>query len=674
VEDAERFVSNSPTMRKLGLALFVATLAAVPAVGSALAAPGGLFGTYLPPVREDGAHIDLHGNVTPGPGYDAHGCKTNPAPNDPATNSAGHNCLPAGATLVQLADGRILYWDALEGTEQVPLNAVYQGGKLTINDQSRVMTVDPAGDPTWARPTPSDGGSVNARRGKEDLPLGPFSATHQAYNDAGLFCSDQVLLADGRVLDTGGTGYYSEPQIPPGSGYGVIELEGQRVTRIFDPSTNRWLQAGAMNHGRWYPSLVTLADGKLFVASGVTKLIKPIYPSHPADSGSNVKQTETYDPATDAWTENGASGEKSLPLFPRLHLLPNGHVFYDAAGQAFNPMGESYDEFSWMMASVYDPASKAWHDLGMPGSGATAGFRGSTFSAVLPLWPTAHGYTSASFLTAGGVLFPTPGSYFPVADSRIDTVDVSHASEHLTSVPTGPLSRPRWYSAAVPLPDGTVYAVDGADLDEVDVPGVESPIMNAELFTPLLGRNGTYRGGFWKPAGSVARGRTYHNTAMLLPDGRVLIGGNAPIPTGYDKVMDLPSLPGRPAANNYHDASFQLYEPPYWHKARPTITGVATQLARGAVVTVKTPDAAHIAGAVLMRNTAQTHLVDGDARTVELPVVARRRGSVDLAIPAEAAVAPAGPYLLFLNQNLSDVHDNAPGRVVPSKGVQVFVG
>ena len=660
-------------MRKLALATFVALLAAVPVIGSAFAAPNATLGRYLIPQREDGAHISMDGAVKPnGSGYDQYGCK--PVTNDPKTNSAARACLPAAGSIVQLADGRVLYWNALEGTEQIPDNAVLEGGTLTINDQSRLLALKPNGKAQWMLPHAFDGGSKNVRRGKEDLPLGPLSAEHYDYNDAGLFCSDQVHLADGRILDTGGTGYYPEPHVP-GTNYGVIELEGQRVTRIFDPTKNAWFQASPMNYGRWYPSLVTLADGRVFVASGVTKLIKPVYPSHAEDSGTNVLPTETYDVPANKWTENGPGGERDLPLFPRLHLLPNGKVYYDAAGQAFNPFGYSYGELGWNDAAVYDPATKTWKSLGMPGGGAYGGFRGSTFSAVLPLRPAKDGsYSSASFLTAGGVLFPTPGSYFPVADSRINTVTINGGAETLSTITTGPLAKARWYSAGVPLPDGTVYAVNGADLDEVSTPGFESPIRTAELFTPTLGANGQYTGGRWSPAGTVARPRTYHNTAMLLPDGRVMIAGHAPIPTGYNKVMDVPGIPGvREGSNNHHDASFQLYEPPYWGKARPSIAGVDRVVTRGKVLRIKTRDAATIAQVVLMRNTAQTHLVDGDARTVSVPIVGRNKDSVDVLLPASGAVLPAGPYLLFINQNKGNVRDDAPGHVVPSKGAQVLV-
>ncbi|HWW53032.1 MAG TPA: galactose oxidase-like domain-containing protein, partial [Acidimicrobiales bacterium] len=344
--------------------------------------------------------------------------------------------------------------------------------------------------------------------------------------------------------------------------------------------------------------------------------------------------------------------------------------------------GQSYDEALWNIAATYDPAAKSWHDLGVPGllspgvNPLFAGFRGSTFSAVLPLQPNANDtYTRASFLSAGGVILPSPGSYVAVADSRINTVTTNGGNDQLATTPTGSLGRGRWFSTAVPLPDGSVYAVSGADVDEVIAPGLESPILQSELFTPTLDSKGNYTGGSWQPAGQQDRRRTYHNTAILLPDGSVLIGGNAPIPFLDAQVLDGVSLPGRPGTNNHHDPSFQLYRPPYFGKTRPVITSIQSR--PGALV-IHTPQAATIASVVMMRNTAITHLVDGDAHSVVLPIQVRDTTTnptdptVTVQLPASSNVLPNGPYLLFANQNATNVKDAAPGHVVPSIGAQVF--
>jgi len=660
-------------MRKLALATFIAALAALPAIGSALAAPT-TAGHYLTPIREDGAAFAPDGRVVrPGAGYDANGCRTDSQPKSTKTDPAGHECLPAAATVIQLADGRILYWNALEGSERMN-DVVVELGRLSVNDLSRLMTWQPDGTARWSSPTPADGGTHNIAH-PDDLPLGPLSSKHFSYNNGSLFCAAQVQLADGRVLVTGGTDFYSEPNVP-GADVGLLELEGLRQSRVFDPSHNTWQPAGTMHHGRWYPGLVTLADGRVLAAGGVTKLIKPVYPTHATDSGRNVMPSETYDPATARWTDNGPGGEYSLPLYPRLHLLPNGHVFYDAAGQAYNPAGQSYDEVTWAFAAIYDPAARTWRSLGIPAATSpTGGFRGSTFSAVLPLRPSRDGsYASASFLTAGGVLFPTPGSVVTTSDSRIDTVAFdARGNDQLITTPTGPMATGRWFSTAVPLPDGTIYAVNGSNIDQIVMPGAEIPIKQAELFTPALDRRGRYSGGAWRPAGAVARGRSYHNTAILLPDGRVLIGGHAPIPNADAMVMDRPDLPGYPGMNNHHDPSFQIYEPPYWSKPRPAISRVERNVTRGQVMRIKTRDAATIASVVLMRNGTITHLVDADGRTVQVPIVARHKDAVDVLLPANGAVLPAGPYLVFINQNKANVKDDGPGHVVPSKGAQVML-
>ncbi|GAC1611842.1 MAG: hypothetical protein NVS3B26_28740 [Mycobacteriales bacterium] len=654
---------------------------------------------FLTPFREDGAHYDaatntFSGGFAKGARTDANGCvpQTDPTKNTgaPTGNPNAYDCLPAGASMVQLANGHIAFWNALEGEEAVTgtNTLLTDGGRLTVNDESRDLNLS-GSKPVFVAPSPVDAGAHQTSH-PDDLPLGPFSAKHYSYNNGSMFCSDQVLLGDGSVIDVGGTDYYQEPYLPVVD-KGVVELEGVRNTRIYDPSSKSWTAGPVMNHGRWYPALVTLGNGNLFVASGVQKLLKPAYPTHPAESGTNVKQSETLDLGSKKWVENGPSADKSLPLFPRLHLLPDGHVYYDAAGQDFNPAGQSYDEALWTTASSYNPVSKTWTDLGVPGTDPAylaanpqaapfAGFRGSTFSAALTMRPAAVKpdgtpvYTSSSFLTAGGVLGASPGSYVAVANSRITTVDTAGGTETMKTVGTGDLHQGRWYGTATPLPNGQVFVTSGANVDEVDAPGSESPIRTTELFTPQLDSHGGYTGGTWQVVGSQARKRTYHNNAVLRPDGSVLIGGHAPIATGYYQTTDSPDLPGRDGTNNHHDASFQTWQPPYVNDpARPAVDGVSPD---GARLVVHTTDAASIASVVLMRNTAETHLVDGDARTVALPVLARNpaAGTVTVGVPASTNVLPNGPYMLFANKSRSgNVKSMDPTDLLPSAAEQLFV-
>jgi hypothetical protein len=677
------------------LLLLACTALALPSVPNSTAAATASQGRYLTPFREDGARYDAATNTFVGGRFagrttDANGCISSPsgATGAPKGNPRSYDCLTAGASMVYLPGGKVLFWNALEGEEQLTgmtNSGLTDGAEYLVNDPSRVL------DPRtlqFAVPRPVGGGATNTTH-PNDLPLGSLSAKHYDYDTASMFCSDQVFLRDGSVLVVGGTDYYTEPYVPVAD-KGVIELEGVRNSRWFDRRDNSWRQGPSMHYGRWYPSLVTLGNGNVFVASGVTKLIKPGYPTALTDSGTNVRHTETLlaGAARPVWVNNGASGDRSLPLFPRLHLLPDGHVYYDAAGQAFNPAGEAYDEATWYQAASYDPATKAWTDLGLPGADPAylaanptaapfVGFRGSTFSTALTMRPsTVKGgvpaYTSASFLTAGGVLGPTPGSYFPVANSRITTVTTGGGNESLSTVGTGDLNQARWYGTATPLPNGQVYVSSGANADEVDLPGSESPIRTAEVFTPTVDAAGRYTGGSWAPAGSQARKRTYHNNAVLMADGSVLIGGHAPIVTGYYQTTDTPDLPGRDGTNNHHDASFQVWQPPYFSDVRrPVITGAVQS---GRTLVVGTPQAASIASVVLMRNTAQTHLIDGDARTVSLPVLSRGNGVVTVGLPATTNVLPHGPYLLFANRSTtSDLSGRDAAALLPSKALQVSV-
>ena len=584
----------------------------------------------------------------------------------------GIACKPAGVSVAVLptGDNRLLYFDGLEAEENIKYSIVVEFGDRAVNDQSRLLSLDYSNPfaSSWARPQPVDGGA-NGQPYSQYLVNVP-APFDQIFDDPGnapgaLFCSDLVFLANGDLLVPGGTHYYSEPHLP-GTNFGVAELEGLRNTRIYNTRTNSWTQVGAMNYGRWYPSLVTLANGHVFVASGVTKLLKPVYSSHPLMSGTNVEQTETYNPLTARWTDNGASGSRSLPLYPRLHLLPDGKVYYDAGGQTFNPFGQSYDEALWNIAAVYDPQRRNWKNVGLPAgvsldpgrpldTAVTAGFRGSAFDVMLPLKPP---YTSASFLSAGGVLGTSPGAYLANSSSVIDTIDTAHG-DRFSSRPTPPLHNARWFSSAVLLPTGQVIAFNGANRDDVVGPGTSFPVREAELFDPATGS--------WSRLADGHDPRTYHNSAVLLPTGQVLVGGNAPISTLYGYTTTIPGG----FSNDFRDPSFEIYDPPYlhWGIAQPAIdpSGTARTLGYGHAFTIKTPDAASIASVTLMRNTAFTHVIDGDQRSVELPIVSRGAGTLTVAAPPRAAVAPPGPYELFIDKT------TAKG-LIPSHAQQEFLG
>jgi len=555
-------------------------------------------------------------------------------------------CKPAAGSMAVLADGRILYWNALEGTENIEAATAAEFGTVSINDQSRIL--DLAG-PSWSVPQPVDAGANGD--GRPPSELAPGSASTEAYNDGALFCADLIQLPDGRILAIGGTQYYTEA--------GAAELEGLPNSRIFDPESDTWSQTGSMNYGRWYPSGVTLADGDVFVASGVRKLIKPLYPDSPADSGRNVVQTETYDLEGGRWTYN-EGGDRSLPLFPRLHLLPNGHVFYNAGGQVFNPAGQAYDEVLWNMAATYDPATSTWSDLGVAGLGTKApGFRGSTFSIMLPLVPEADGeYDTARFLSAGGVYGVTPGSYIAHPFSTITTVTTDGDEVTMDSADTGELNNNRWYSTGVLLPTGEVFAVSGASADEVVGPGTGMPVTQAEIFDPETGE--------WRAAASQHHARTYHNTAALLPDGSVLVGGHAPIPTLYGAHTTLPGALFSP--NDGRDPTFEIYRPWYFDRPdRPEIVNVSEPVAYGLKFNVIVDDPTDIESVVLVRNPSITHLIDGDQRSVELEILKVSGDSITVAAPPNGGVAPPGPYMLFVNRRGAD------GALVPSASEQVFL-
>ena len=71
---------------------------------------------------------------------------------DGPAGPSGTPCKPAAVTAAVLPGGAILYWDGLEGMEDIHYSTSLEFGKAAGCDESRVMSL--RGTPTWSAPRP----------------------------------------------------------------------------------------------------------------------------------------------------------------------------------------------------------------------------------------------------------------------------------------------------------------------------------------------------------------------------------------------------------------------------------------------------------------------------------------------------------------------------------------
>src|SRR5438309_2157270 len=63
--------------------------------------------------------------------------------NEKVQGQATKVCKPAAVSVVVLPNGRILYWDGLEGFENIKYGTAAEAGDAAVNDQSRLLSLDP---------------------------------------------------------------------------------------------------------------------------------------------------------------------------------------------------------------------------------------------------------------------------------------------------------------------------------------------------------------------------------------------------------------------------------------------------------------------------------------------------------------------------------------------------
>lgn len=434
-----------------------------------------------------------------------------------------------------LPDGKVLFW----GRRDDP------GGSM--NEHAGTPYVwDPDDRTSVAAPQPrrADGTTVN------------------------LFCAGHAYLPDGRLLVAGG-------HLTDGDG---IDYAG-----TYDHTTGAWTPLPVMNGGRWYPTATSLADGRVLVISGSAAAHGTIV----VNADSQITDGESWAPTVDF---------VGLPLYPRLHVAPDGRVLM--AGS---------NAMSYLLDTRGDGT---WTPLGARANGSRE-------------------YGSSAMYAPGKVVYVgggnDAGSDLPTA--AVEVIDLTEPTPRWR--PATPMRHRRRQHNATLLPDGTLLVTGGTGGPGFNDVSPGRPVHTAELWDPATDA--------WTTLAAEAVDRCYHATALLLPDATVLSAGGGEFMAG--------AVPNAPA-DTHRNA--QIFRPPYLFRGpRPVITTAPSELTAGAAFTVEVTGP-RVTRVTLMRLGSVTHAIDMNQRCIPVPVTGTTATSVTATLPAEPGTCLPGHYMLFV--------------------------
>jgi hypothetical protein len=274
-------------------------------------------------------------------------------------------------------------------------------------------------------------------------------------------CSGFSFLSDGRLLVTGGQ-------------VGTNPVTGPTLVYAFNPFTEQWTRVEDMGKGRWYPSNITLGDGRIVTFTGLD------------ENGDFNPLIELWDPrGTNNWR---LLGERIIDYYPNLHLLPNGKVFRTSPNLTRD-------------SDTYDVTNDVWTVVAQ----RNVVGRFDCPSVMLPPTPD-------RFMVMGGDNRTNP----PVASAEI--IDLRSPSPKWTLI--APMHFARSDFNSVILPDGKIFVVGGRTNDTWP----QAFELTPEIFDP--------QSLTWTMVAPHQVPKGYHSTAILLPDGRVWSGGGDDQPWG----------------------------------------------------------------------------------------------------------------------------------------------
>lgn len=391
------------------------------------------------------------------------------------------------------------------------------------------------------------------------------------------FCAGHAFLPDGELLVAGGNTAYPGPATNNANA-------GSRKTYLFDPGTSKYVAQPNMAQARWYPTVVELGSGDQFTVGGLD------------EAGLRTNASQTFSATTRTWSTSKAppAALSYMPMYPALHLLADGRLFYSGA----NVFGHGP-----ATPGIWNPQTNGWTTV--PGI-SDVDRRDQSMSVLLP--PA----QDQKVMIMGG------GHQDQPVDAVASTAIVDLKQPAPAYAPGPAMDTRKMYVSAVILPDSTVFETGGAS---TTIHNGNHPVFSAQIYDPKTNA--------WNKAASPTVPRVYHSSALLLPDGRVATFGGNP--------------------EDSFEMRIEIFTPPYLQRSgpRPAITDAPTEMTYGGVYDLDTTEASPLRSAVLVRPAAVSHSSDSNQRLVDLGAVVTP-GGASVTVPSNRNLTPPGWYMLFV--------------------------
>ncbi|XP_019084927.1 PREDICTED: aldehyde oxidase GLOX-like [Camelina sativa] len=317
------------------------------------------------------------------------------------------------------------------------------------------------------------------------------------------WCSSGAVLPNGTLVQTGG---YND---------------GERAARMFTPcgysETCDWIEFPQyLSQRRWYATNQILPDGRIIVAGGRRQFNYEFFPRH--SSSSRSSRFEFLRETSDGSDENN--------LYPFIHLLPDGNLFVFA-----NTRSIVFDYKTNRVVKEF-PEIPGGDPRNYPSSGS---------SVLFPLDETNDTNVQVEIMVCGGSPRGGFSRGFVRATSTCGRLKLSDQNPSW-EMETMPL--PRVMGDMLLLPTGDVIIVNGAGTGTAGWEKARDPVIQPLIYHPF--------DHLFSVMSTPTRPRMYHSSAVLLPDGRVLVGGSNPHVYYNFTNVEYPT-----------DLSLEAYSPPY---------------------------------------------------------------------------------------------------------------